>query len=50
MGHAFDTTTGYPTLISQWMENGDVLAYVKKMDVPPETLLRLVSSDIKLMV
>ena len=42
LGFAFDIDTGYPMLISEWMENGNALAYVRKTDPPSDVLLRLV--------
>ena len=30
LGFAFDRDTGYPMLVSEWMENGNVIAYLAK--------------------
>ena len=44
LGYAFDADTGYPMLISQWMEHGNALSYVRSNNPPIERVADLVSS------
>lgn len=43
IGYAFDKDTGYPILASEWMDDGNVLEYVRTKDPSPGQLLRLVT-------
>ena len=44
LGYAFDADTGYPMLISEWMERGNAFSYVHDNDIPVERVIDLVSS------
>ena len=47
LGFAFDTDTGYPMLISEWMDNGNALSYVQNQELPIDSLIRLVSREVR---
>ena len=42
LGYAFDADTGYPMLISQWMERGNALSYIRVNDIPIHRVMDLV--------
>ena len=46
LGYAFDADTGYPMLISQWMVQGNALAYVRANDASIDRVMELVSTSI----
>ena len=46
LGYAFDADTGYPMLISQWMDLGNLLAYIRSNDVTIDRVTDLVSSSL----
>ena len=42
LGYTFDRDTGFPVLVSEWMENGNALSYVRSIEPRPSALLQLV--------
>jgi serine/threonine protein kinase len=44
LGFAFAGDSGFPMLISEWMDNGNALAYVIASEPSPRELVKLVSS------
>ena len=47
LGYAFDSDTGYPFLVSEWMVNGNALAYVRSEKPSPDDILRLVRGPLR---